>query len=127
MRPAGPVRERDIRIDTENVIERGQHILRAERTLLGMFALIAGGADCEAGLEAAATQQTEACLSPVVPPRSLIDARRAAKFATDAECNFLVKATRAEVLNQAGDRTVKDRQHAFHGRLNAGMIIPAPH
>ena len=51
--------------------------LRAERTLRGMFALIAGGADFQAGLEAAATQQTETGLSPVISPRGLIDGRPA--------------------------------------------------
>ena len=79
--PAGVVLERQVRVDAEHVIDRGQHVGRQQRPLHRMLGLGVGGADHLPAAQAAAGQQHRDGVAPVIAARN-----RNARLARCSDC-----------------------------------------
>src|SRR5262245_41946277 len=102
------------RVDAEDVVERRMDVLRRERLAGNAFAAWAGVADGLAHTQAAAGEEGEAGLRPVVAarwtPRFRADARRAPHFAPEQYRHVPIEAALGAGGQQRVDRGVKRRQ-----------------
>ena len=74
-RPAGEVGEHQVGVDAEQVVDRGDEVARGDGVVERVGGELVGRAEDEALLDAAAEEEGEAALGPVVAAGVLVDPR----------------------------------------------------
>src|SRR5688572_30795038 len=99
-RPAGAVVDRDVGIDAERFVDRGDHVAWADRAILHIRGLAVRFADDRAAADAAAGEPHAVAIGPVIAAAVAVDARRAAHFAHDDDERLVEQAAGLQVFQQ---------------------------
>src|SRR5207247_1431871 len=87
--PAAVVGNGGRRVDTQHVIKRGQHVLRAIRTGDRIFAEFVSGADVLPHLQPAAGEEYGASARPVIAAAEVVELWRAPKLAPGHDADIV--------------------------------------
>ena len=98
------------RVDAQQAVERGKHILHGVGLAAGTGALAVGGADHLSRAQAAAGQQRAAAVGPVVAAAFRTDARRPAELAPHEHRHIRIEAPLAQVGQQGGEGVIQRGQ-----------------
>ena len=109
-RAVGAVGQHQMRVDAKQDVDRRHQIGGRNRVILWIGGHLVGGAEDAAGFDAAAGEQAEAALRPVVAARRAVDLGAAAHLSHHHHQRRIEQPTLIQVLNQRRVRRVEDWQ-----------------
>ena len=120
----GLVSDHAMGIDTEVVIDGGQHVAEMNGSVDGGCPELVGRPDHLTDLHAATSENRRVDSCPVIAPGILVDLGRAAELTPDHHGDVAIKPAGVDVLNQCRDSLVKEWKMLAQVREVAAMGIP---
>ncbi len=112
-------------IEAEEVQQRGVQVVDVDLVGDGSTAVVVGGAEAQAALDAAAGQPHRVTGAVVAAAVGAVLARSTAEFAAPQHQRVIQQAAQLQVGQEAGNRLVDGEAMAGHFPGDAIMVVPA--
>ena len=123
------VEQLDVGVDAQRLVDRRVQIIDRDGVILGAFAFVVGLTVDLTALDAAAREQREHRISPVISPwravaAAVVHPRGAAEFTAEHDQCRIQQPPLIKIGYERSDRAIDLRKVALHPFLQIPMVIP---